>query len=105
MLCTFQIAPDYSPNSTRLPASPNQFGRGREIRTPDILLPKQTRYQTALYPDTPRFQLETWRRGMIRAVPILVKAILANWESVLAYFHLVADIYRMRESAPLLFEQ
>ena len=27
------------------------FGRGREIRTPDILLPKQARYQTALYPD------------------------------------------------------
>jgi hypothetical protein len=26
------------------------FGRGRGIRTPDILLPKQTRYQTALYP-------------------------------------------------------
>jgi hypothetical protein len=24
--------------------------RGREIRTPDILLPKQARYQTALYP-------------------------------------------------------
>jgi hypothetical protein len=28
-----------------------ESGRGREIRTPDILLPKQTRYQTALYPD------------------------------------------------------
>jgi hypothetical protein len=28
-------------------------GRGREIRTPDILLPKQARYQTALYPDFP----------------------------------------------------
>ena len=27
-------------------------GRDREIRTPDILLPKQARYQTALYPDT-----------------------------------------------------
>ena len=26
-------------------------GRGREIRTPDILHPKQARYQTALYPD------------------------------------------------------
>ncbi len=25
-------------------------GRGREIRTPDILLPKQVRYQTAPYP-------------------------------------------------------
>jgi hypothetical protein len=29
----------------------NEIGRGREIRTPDILLPKQARYQTALYPD------------------------------------------------------
>ncbi len=27
-----------------------KIGRGREIRTPDILLPKQARYQTALYP-------------------------------------------------------
>ena len=26
-------------------------GRGREIRTPDILVPNQARYQTALYPD------------------------------------------------------
>ena len=26
-------------------------GRGREIRTPDPLLPKQLRYQAALYPD------------------------------------------------------
>ena len=31
-------------------------GRGREIRTPDILLPKQARYQTALYPDKPECQ-------------------------------------------------
>ncbi len=28
-----------------------QIGRGRGIRTPDILLPKQARYQTALYPE------------------------------------------------------
>ena len=41
-----------------------KVGRGREIRTPDILLPKQARYQTALYPEffpppgglRPRFQ-------------------------------------------------
>ena len=26
------------------------IGRGREIRTPDILLPKQARYLAALYP-------------------------------------------------------
>jgi hypothetical protein len=30
-------------------------GRGRGIRTPDILLPKQARYQTALYPGRPAF--------------------------------------------------
>src|SRR3546814_9029011 len=29
-------------------------GRGRGIRTPDILLPKQARYQTALYPGAAR---------------------------------------------------
>ena len=27
-----------------------KYGRGRGIRTPDILLPKQARYRTALYP-------------------------------------------------------
>ena len=27
--------------------------RGREIRTPDPLVPNQMRYQTALYPDEP----------------------------------------------------
>ena len=30
----------------------HRFGRGGEIRTPDILLPKQARYQTALHPET-----------------------------------------------------
>ncbi len=29
------------------------YGRGRGIRTPDILLPKQARYQTALFPALP----------------------------------------------------
>ncbi len=29
------------------------IGRGGEIRTPDILLPKQARYQTALHPVNP----------------------------------------------------
>ncbi len=31
----------------------NKNGRGGEIRTPDILLPKQARYQTALHPANP----------------------------------------------------
>ena len=41
-----------SPLRNRLLAltSPHRIGRGRGIRTPDILLPKQARYQTALYP-------------------------------------------------------
>ena len=32
-------------------------GRGKGIRTPDILLPKQARYRTALYPDKTRMHL------------------------------------------------
>ena len=33
-----------------VPPAARADGRGRGIRTPDILLPKQARYQTALYP-------------------------------------------------------
>ncbi len=36
-----------------------RFGRGRGIRTPDILLPKQARYQTALYPDETRSEADS----------------------------------------------
>ena len=44
------------------------YGRGRGIRTPDILLPKQTRYQTALYPEVTRPR--TCGRGrMVRRRP------------------------------------
>jgi hypothetical protein len=35
-----------------------EIGRGREIRTPDILLPKQARYQTALYPECQLLMLQ-----------------------------------------------
>ena len=35
------------------PATASQGGRGRGIRTPDTLLPKQVRYQAALYPAAP----------------------------------------------------
>ena len=35
---------------TELRADLATDGRGEEIRTPDILLPKQARYQTALHP-------------------------------------------------------
>ena len=45
-------------NPDLLVVSPHgEFGRGREIRTPDILLPKQARYQTALYPEQRSLQL------------------------------------------------
>ena len=36
---------------TQVPPSTLGSGRGGGIRTPDILLPKQARYQTALHPD------------------------------------------------------
>ena len=41
-----------APYEVEYPQMAQEIGRGREIRTPDILLPKQARYQTALYPDT-----------------------------------------------------
>ena len=44
------------------------FGRGGEIRTPDILLPKQARYQTALHPVNPSQD----RAGMIPVVSMQV---------------------------------
>ena len=40
------------------PAETSEPGRGREIRTPDPLLPKQMRYQTAPCPDA-RFSART----------------------------------------------
>jgi hypothetical protein len=39
-------------------AGVKESGRGREIRTPDILLPKQARDQAALYPDY--YQMQFW---------------------------------------------
>src|ERR1700752_1068869 len=42
-------------------------GRGGGIRTPDILLPKQVRYQTALHPVSARKLRQT--RGIIRVAP------------------------------------
>ncbi len=46
-----------------------EIGRGREIRTPDILLPKQARYQTALYPvnlDLPSVLISLLRREITK---------------------------------------
>ena len=45
--CSIQLS--YGRLTVR-PPEYSESGRGREIRTPDILLPKQARYQTALYP-------------------------------------------------------
>ena len=56
--CSIQLS--YGRLTVRPPEYP-EIGRGREIRTPDILLPKQARYQTALYPDTAwMLPLECW---------------------------------------------
>ncbi len=46
--CKEKNNPNYA--STQATTMAGKYGRGREIRTPDILLPKQARYQTALYP-------------------------------------------------------
>src|SRR5690606_10556365 len=48
-------------------AGPLDGGRGRGIRTPDPLLPKQMRYQTAPCPDKsppPRPENGTWMLGV-----------------------------------------
>ena len=42
-------------------------GRGREIRTPDILLPKQARYQTALYPELAQLHWKTGELSVLTA--------------------------------------
>ena len=42
-------------------------GRGREIRTPDILLPKQARYQTALYPELAQLPRKTGELSVLTA--------------------------------------
>lgn len=47
--CSIQLS--YGrPNRNGVQSDVMWIGRGRGIRTPDILLPKQARYQTALYP-------------------------------------------------------
>ena len=44
------------------------YGRGGEIRTPDILLPKQARYQATLHPE----------RANIAQIACLVKYIILH---------------------------
>ena len=39
------------PTELRADGCQTMNGRGGEIRTPDILLPKQARYRTALHPE------------------------------------------------------
>ena len=47
------------------------FGRGGEIRTPDILLPKQARYQAALHPEKTITRTESGiiPKGLIQVNP------------------------------------
>ncbi len=49
--CSIQLS--YRGVHAAVAGTRRQDGRGRGIRTPDILLPKQARYQTALYPADP----------------------------------------------------
>ena len=50
--CSIQLSYRRKSRTTFICYNHLKIGRGREIRTPDILHPKQARYQTALYPDT-----------------------------------------------------
>ena len=45
-----------------------ESGRGGGIRTPDILLPKQARYQTALHPEK-REVINTSRAASLQGFP------------------------------------
>ena len=50
--------------SIQLSYKRKENGRGREIRTPDILLPKQARYQTALYPDNLCLEIDSQNQDL-----------------------------------------
>ena len=63
-------------------------GRGREIRTPDILHPKQARYQTALYPVSKFFQTSksacrSKEARIIRLMINYVKHILSFYDAII----------------------
>ena len=50
--CSIQLSYGrIKPIPSELPHAGGKIGRGGEIRTPDILLPKQARYQAALHPE------------------------------------------------------
>ena len=91
-------AQNFKPETYILISTGNQTdetknGRGREIRTPDILLPKQARDQTALYPDTP--DPHESRGGEYYAL-------LKRWSRhATDYLQLVVTVFRMRKSGPL----
>jgi hypothetical protein len=56
------------------------FGRGREIRTPDILLPKQARYQTALYPVLFITGIQILSVPIKSSYPSLSRANASHWQ-------------------------
>ncbi len=71
--CSIQMSYGRIKNQPCHHAARKKFGRGREIRTPDILLPKQARYQTALYPVTfTTTQHRLPRRRLLREAGILL---------------------------------
>lgn len=58
------------------------YGRGGEIRTPDILLPKQARYRTALHPVwiiQPSSQLWVCRTRVLWIMPKHTELTWLNW--------------------------
>ena len=86
--CSIRLSYRRKTRTTHVFSSYCKIGRGREIRTPDILHPKQARYQTALYPDTSTSQsviflplqqsannthLTYLRQGLIRRVIYIVE--------------------------------
>ena len=83
------------------PTAISPAGRGGGIRTPDILLPKQARYQAALHPVE---QVE--RGGIIPAPPGTVNDAPAHSEPFAGIFAsqpvLCPNTAPMRESAPFL---
>ena len=77
----------------------SKSGRGRGIRTPDILLPKQARYQTALYPDIPCLQSDPFR-PLTRHAMIRVDRNLVNSHTALPASEIEGKTKYITKSVP-----
>jgi hypothetical protein len=53
--CSIRLSYGQIVGQSRLNQYFKNSGRGGEIRTPDILLPKQARYQTTLHPEGEKY--------------------------------------------------